>query len=82
MVDVHYSDSVTYTYADTRERERERDRGSSVHVDLEEVRAKRNQAFAPRARLDGIVPVGGRLLPTRMVQYGITAITPLQLGYF
>lgn len=32
MVDVHYSDSVTYTYADTRERER--DRGSSVYVDL------------------------------------------------
>lgn len=30
MVDVHYSDSVTYTYADTRER----DRGSSVYVDL------------------------------------------------
>lgn len=34
MVDVHYSNSVTYTYTDTRERERERDRGLSVYVDL------------------------------------------------
>lgn len=33
-----------------------------VHVDLCELQAKSDQAFAPRARLDGIVPVGYLLL--------------------
>lgn len=70
MVDVHYSDSVTYTYADTRERERETEVRLSTLIytsyllggSRRYVQAKSDQAFAPRARLDGIVPVGYLLL--------------------